>query len=90
MRNVIAQSWVTGIWAIAQSWVGSGLVLEHIVGCSVEQLSREQRQIRPSSQKIDELFGASFGRGHVREHKGLEDLICNCFATTHVGTSIEC
>lgn len=42
------------------------------------------------SQKIDELFGASFGRGHVREHKGLEDLICNCFATTHVGTSIEC
>lgn len=42
------------------------------------------------SQKIDELFGASFGCDHVREHKGLQDLMCNCFATAHVGTSIEC
>lgn len=42
------------------------------------------------SEKIDELLGAGCGSDNVREGKGLEDLVCDAFAATHLGNCFGC
>jgi hypothetical protein len=46
--NVLAQPRISLEIAIEHSRKGNGLVLEHIVRCFVEQLSRQQRDTGPT------------------------------------------
>jgi hypothetical protein len=48
LRNVSTKPWVARVGSIAHGRIGNRLVLEHIVGCFVKQLCRQQRYVRPS------------------------------------------